>query len=136
MSMRTMLLGVASLLLLACAGGGDCKPESLGLGLAEPGLVGQWDYTLDGDSARHLLLEADGTMADQPTGGGSYPGFWGLDADGKLSVQYSLTRECPPTGTLMTATGVTSASSSIDGTIVSSPMPGLTGKSWSIDRPD
>jgi hypothetical protein len=103
--------------------------RDLGYGAAAPGLVGEWNYTLNGHGSRLTLFE-NGTFVD--SFGAGYPGFWGLADDGTLTVVYSLGRECPPVGTLMTATGVTETDTSIAGTVVSSPI-GVSG-SWSITR--
>jgi len=139
---KTLLTALTTLALLtACGGGGggDGAPlqpadpcQDLGYGTAPATLTGAWDYDLAGTASRLYLFE-NGTFVDRETTG-QYPGFWGVDEEGKMTVVYSLTRECPPTGTVMTASGVTAASTAISGTIDSSPMPNLTGKSWSIER--
>jgi hypothetical protein len=134
MSMRNCgaIAAMVALALAGCGGGGGtCDGESSGLGLAEPGLVGTWDYTLAATSGQTMELTAEGRMFDRST---RTSGYWGLDQAGTLSVQYSLGSECPPTGTLMTAAGVTPTSTSISGTILLSPMPQLVGKTWSIER--
>lgn len=141
--MQKRIVAVLALLPLlgACGGGGgDGGPpppppppcRDLGYGTAPETLLGHWDYDLDGTPS-NMWLYAGGTFVDQERNG-TYPGFWGVDADGKITLVYSLTNECPPTGTRMTATGVTADSTTISGTIEFSPMPNLTGHPWSITR--
>lgn len=131
---------IASMLCAACGGGGggtfDPKPPDpcadLGYGEVPAGLVGDWDYTLGGNPSS-LTLYDNGTFVDH-LGGGRYPGFWGLAADGTFTAKYSLSTECPPTGTLLTASDVTATDTEVTGTVVSSPIAGLAGKGWSIAR--
>jgi hypothetical protein len=143
--MQTKLLAMLAILplLAACGGGGESGPprqmpdpcRDLGLGTAPEALAGQWDRMLTGVSS-DMYLFPNGTFVDRSQGR-DYPGFWGLDAAGEITIVYSLTSECPPTGTVMTAEGVTTSSTSISGTVQSSPMPGLpAGTPWSITRID
>ncbi len=131
---------VSSVLCAACGGGGggggpDGSPsdpcQDLGYGPATAELVGAWQLTLTGVTRSFTLYE-NGTFVDS-YGGSRYPGFWGLAADGTFTAVYSLTSECPPTGTIMRATGVTPADTRIAGTVVSSPMAGVSG-GWQITR--
>lgn len=137
--LATML--VVSALCAACGGGGggaaaDRKPadpcQDLGYGPAAPELVGDWQLTLAGNASAFTLYD-NGTFVDH-NGGRRLPGFWGLADDGKFTATYSFGTECPPTGTLMTASGVAAADSRIAGKVISSPMPGLTGADWGITR--
>ncbi len=135
----TML--VASVLCAACGGGGgggaDPKPsdpcQDLGYGPAAAGLVGEWQITLVGGYTSAFTLHDNGTFVDHGSGR-RLPGFWGLAEDGTFTGTYSLTNECPPTGTLMTASAVTAADTTIAGKVISSPMPGLTGTDWELAR--
>ncbi len=130
-----------SMLCAACGGGGgggggDGKPADpctdLGYGPAAVDLVGDWQLTLTG-IARRFTLYDNGTFVDTYAGR-RFPGFWGLAADGKFTAVYSLTNECPPIGTLMTASGVSQGDDRVAGKVVSSPMAGLTGTDWAIDK--
>jgi hypothetical protein len=135
-SLAAAILG--SILCGACGGGGggDPKPpptcDDLGFGAVPAQLVGSWQLRFY-DSTDPITLHDDGTFVDTQ-GGGHYPGFWGLAEDGTFTAMYSLTDECPPTGTLMTAAGVTATDTKITGEIVSSPIAGLTGTEWSLQR--
>jgi hypothetical protein len=135
---------VTATLLAACGGGGSgdtaggaphqpaAPCQNLGYGAAPAALAGVWDYDLVG-TANHLYLFENGTFVDRESTG-DYPGFWGVNEQGTMTVRYSLTSECPPTGSLLTAGGVTAESTEVSGTIVSSPMPSLANKAWSLHR--
>jgi hypothetical protein len=145
--MKLLRLGSAlavMALLAACGGGGGgegftCEQQQpadpcqdLGYGPAVPELADTWDYVLAGNPGT-MTLFANGTMVDW-YGGRCLPGFWGLSEGGTLTVTYSLSTECPPIGTVMTAEGVTAASTSLSGTVISSPIAGLAGETWSLSR--
>ncbi len=155
--MRKTILVTLTLVPLACGGGGDAggppaRPSGpcrdLGYGTAPQALAGEWACVLK-DCPSTLWLFENGAFVDLHTirpcttgptwdheGGssGRFTGFWGVDADGKLTVVYSLTNECPPTGTIVTAIGVTADSTSISGAVQYSPMPLAAGTPWSITR--
>lgn len=142
MRRKLVAMVVSSVLCAACGGGGGgggggvarspSDPcQDLGYGPAAAGLAGEWNLTLTGVT-RSFTLYDNGTFVDS-YGGGRFPGFWGLSQDGKFTAVYSLGTECPPTGTVMTASGVTEADDRIAGKVVSSPMPSVRGD-WEIAR--